>query len=63
MSIFKDLIKYPRFFITSLLGLVLIITSPILQLIKKSSNRVGIILIFLVFISGILVTLLKMFNY
>lgn len=64
MNLFKDLIqKYPRFFITSLLGLILVIVSPILEIIKKSSNKLWIVLIFIILVSSIILVLLKMFNY
>ena len=47
----KNIIRYPRFLITSLTGLILIITRPFQNLFKTPQLRIfSILLIFLIFL-------------
>jgi hypothetical protein len=42
--------RYPRFFISSLAGLILVILSPFRNLLKVPKLRIGLIITFLVFV-------------
>jgi len=55
-NFWKNIIRYPRFFLTSLTGLILVITSPLRNLFKIPKLRnFAILLIFLVFFSIVLI--------
>jgi len=41
----KNIIRYPRFFISSLAGLILIILKPIISLFKVKASKPGVILL------------------
>lgn len=46
MIFWHNLFQYPRFFISSMIGLILIIVNPVLNLVKKNlKNRQFIIFI------------------
>ena len=53
-----NIFRYPRFFISSLIGLVLVILTPIKNLFKISKLRTFLILFILIFIIS-LYTILK----
>ena len=53
-----NIFRYPRFFISSLIGLVLVILTPIKNLFKISKLRTFLILFILIFILS-LYTILK----
>nr|YP_011006099.1 hypothetical protein V2484_pgp014 [Dictyoneurum californicum]WAM63103.1 hypothetical protein [Dictyoneurum californicum] len=53
MIFWDNLLRYPRFFISSMLGLVLILLTPIIEQLKKFNDKK---IIFFFFIS-ILITL------
>jgi len=48
VSFWENTIRYLRFFITSLLGLLLILAQPVLFLLKNTKNIYGKIFIFLI---------------
>jgi len=52
--------RYPRFFISSLIGLILIILAPFRNLFKIKKLRFIIPIIFLVVIAALYLILLKM---
>lgn len=45
-----NILRYPRFFISSLIGLVLVILTPIKNLFKISKLRTFLILFILIFV-------------
>ena len=45
----NNILRYPRFFISSLTGLIIIILSPFKNLFKIRKFRVALILIFILF--------------
>lgn len=47
IDFWENIIRYPKFFIVSLTGLVLTILSPLISLIKKATNR-GIYVILII---------------
>jgi hypothetical protein len=53
----NNISRYPRFFISSLAGLILIIIAPFKNLFKIKKLRIFIIILFILFI-GILYTIL-----
>nr|YP_011004980.1 hypothetical protein V2469_pgp014 [Agarum clathratum]WAM61843.1 hypothetical protein [Agarum clathratum] len=53
MVFWDNLLRYPRFFISSMLGLVLILLTPIIEQLKKFNDK-KIIIFFLI---SILITL------
>ena len=56
----NNVFRYPRFFISSLVGLILVILSPLKNLLKVSKSRVIIIVIFFGFSSFIYFTIKTM---
>nr|YP_009677033.1 conserved hypothetical plastid protein Ycf33 [Dictyocha speculum]QDH81694.1 conserved hypothetical plastid protein Ycf33 [Dictyocha speculum] len=59
----KNVGQFPRFFITSLLGLVFILLSPVLQQAKKSNlNKILTVLLFVTLLFILLGILNAMFN-
>jgi len=53
----NNISRYPRFFISSLAGLILVILAPFKNLLKIKKLRIFVILSFILFI-GILYTIL-----
>nr|YP_009182483.1 hypothetical protein MOGBL164 [Costaria costata]ALF63027.1 hypothetical protein MOGBL164 [Costaria costata]QWK43902.1 hypothetical protein [Costaria costata]WAM62542.1 hypothetical protein [Costaria costata] len=53
MVFWDNLLRYPRFFISSMLGLVLILLTPILEQLKKFNDKK----IIFFFVISILITL------
>ena len=59
----KNVGQFPRFFITSLLGLVFILLSPVLKQAKKSNlNKILTVLLFVTLLFILLGILNAMFN-
>ena len=52
-NFWTNITRYPRFFISSMIGLVLIILTPFKNLFKTSKLRWVLILFSLIFIGGI----------
>jgi len=52
-NFWTNIVRYPRFFISSMIGLVLIILTPFKNLFKTPKLRLILILFSLVFIGGI----------
>jgi hypothetical protein len=53
----KNISRYPRFFVSSLAGLILVILTPFKNLFKIKKLRIFVILLFILFI-GILYAIL-----
>ena len=49
-NFWTNILRYPRFFISSLLGLVLVILTPFKNLFKTSKSRGFLALFFLLFL-------------
>jgi Protein of unknown function (DUF751) len=47
MSFWDNLLRYPRFFISSMVGLFLVLITPIIRLWKEAPNKKLFFLIFL----------------
>lgn len=54
MVFWDNLLRYPRFFISSMIGLILVVINPIISKLKKFNNKKIIYL----FLFGSLITLL-----
>lgn len=54
----KNILRYPRFFISSVLGLILVILSPFKNLIKTTKSRIFLTL-FIIFFFIVLQNILK----
>ena len=50
MSFWTNILRYPRFFISSLAGLILVILTPFKNLFKTSKLRIFLILILFLFL-------------
>lgn len=55
-----NILRYPRFFISSLIGLLLVITTPFKNLFKISKLRIFLILFLLLFFISIYFILINM---
>lgn len=55
-----NILRYPRFFISSLIGLILIILTPIKNLFKNTKSRFGVIIFIFVFLIGLYLILKNM---
>jgi hypothetical protein len=62
MIFWDNLLRYPRFFISSLIGLLLLIISPIFSLSKDIPNKGLVFFFFLAIISMIFYILIQMLN-
>lgn len=61
MVFWENLIRYPRFFISSIFGLILILINPLILYLKNFNSRKFVILIIVVFfivLFGILKTMI-----
>jgi uncharacterized membrane protein len=55
-NFWENILRYPRFFISSLAGLILVLLSPLKNLLKTTKSRVILVVfIFTVFISVYLI--------
>ena len=53
MIFWDNLLRYPRFFLSSMIGLILIVINPIIGILKKFDDKK----IVYVFVIGVLITL------
>ena len=51
MVFWDNLLRYPRFFISSMIGLILVLINPLIVVLKKFDDKK---LIYIVFISGLI---------
>ena len=59
-NFWSNIVRYPRFFISSMIGLVLIILTPLRNLFKTPKLRLFLILFSLVFILSLYFTIKTM---
>lgn len=60
MIFLENLLRYPRFLISSIIGLILVLLTPILKIAERFQNKKLVILITLLLIVLILYILMKM---
>jgi len=49
----KNIVRYPRFFISSVLGLIFVILSPFKNLVKTTKSRIFLILFLILFFTAL----------
>ena len=59
-NFWKNIFRYPKFFVSSLIGLILIILTPFKNLFKIKKLRIYIIIIFLISILSLYIIIRKM---
>jgi hypothetical protein len=62
MNFWDNLIRYPKFFISSMIGLVLVLITPIIRLSKEIPNKKLLFLFFIVSLIILFWVLNKMIN-
>ena len=62
MDFWNNILRYPKFFISSLIGLILIVVSPIIRITKDIQNTSFIIALFCAIISLVGWILIQMLN-
>lgn len=55
-----NIVRYPRFFISSLVGLILVILTPFRNLFKNPKSRIVVILFLLLFLLSLYFILINM---
>ena len=64
MTVFwENVLRYPRFFISTMVGLISIILSPLIYLYKESPNKIITILLILISLSLLIFTLTSMVEF
>jgi Protein of unknown function (DUF751) len=48
MDFWDNLLRYPRFFLSSMLGLALVLTSPLIRISKEIQNKRLLLSLFLI---------------
>jgi len=62
MNFWDNLLRYPRFFISSMIGLFLVLLTPLMKLSKEIPNKIVFFFLFFVGSSLLLLTLNQMIN-
>jgi len=62
MDFWNNILRYPKFFISSLIGLILIVVSPIIRITKDIQNPSFIIALFFAIVSLVCWILIQMLN-
>jgi hypothetical protein len=62
MDFWNNILRYPKFFISSLIGLILIVVSPIIRITKDIQNTSFIIVLFFSIVSLVGWILIQMLN-
>jgi hypothetical protein len=55
-----NILRYPRFFISSLVGLILVILTPFRNLFKNPKSRIILIIFSVLFLVGLYLILINM---
>jgi hypothetical protein len=55
-----NIVRYPRFFISSLVGLILVILTPFRNLFKNPKSRIVVILFLVIFLLSLYFILINM---
>ena len=62
MNFWDNILRYPRFFISSMVGLFLILISPLIQFAKEITNKILFSLFLLFGFGALLLTIYQMVN-
>ena len=63
MVFWDNLLRYPRFFISSMIGLILIIINPVISQLKKFGDKKIIYLFLSIFLIALVWVLKEMLNF
>ena len=63
MVFWDNLLRYPRFFISSMIGLILIIINPVISQLKKFGDKKIIYLFLSIFLIALIWVLKEMLNF
>ena len=62
MNFWDNLLRYPRFFISSMVGLFLVLITPLIKLGKEVPNKILFFSLFFLGIGCLLLTVYQMIN-
>ena len=62
MVFWDNLLRYPRFFISSMIGLILILLAPFIDQLKKFNNRKIVIIVIAVILISLFYILKEMLS-
>ena len=63
MIFWDNLLRYPRFFISSMIGLILILLNPIISQLKNFKDKKVIVLFLLIILGTLFYILKEMLNF
>ena len=63
MQFWENILKYPRFFLSSVLGLLLVLLTPIITVFNEVKNKKIIAVVLFFVVSTALLTLYMMLNF
>ena len=63
MVFWDNLLRYPRFFISSMIGLILVLINPIISKVKKINDKKLIIIFFISLLITLFCILKKMLSF
>ena len=63
MVFWDNLLRYPKFFISSMIGLILVVLNPIIKQLKKFNDKKIIYIIFISFFVTLFWILKEMLNF
>lgn len=59
MNFFENLLRYPRFFLSSMVGLCLIVLNPLIELVQAKQPKLGLAFFFLTVLSIFLFNVIR----
>ena len=62
MNFWDNLLRYPRFFLSSMIGLILVLITPIIKLYKEIPNKKLFFFLFLISVSALVWVLNEMMD-
>lgn len=63
MIFWDNLLRYPRFFISSMIGLILVVINPIISQLKKFNDKKIIYIFLIIFLLALFFILKEMLNF
>ena len=60
MNFWDNILRYPRFFFSSLLGLILVILTPIIKVLKEFRSNLLVIFVVLLSLTSVVWVLVRM---
>jgi Protein of unknown function (DUF751) len=62
MNFWDNLLRYPRFFLSSMIGLILVLITPIIKLYKEIPNKKLFFFLFLISVTALVWVLNEMMD-